>query len=211
MSIRMIEFRCNSWCSIKAKKRKDLASLKLAQADVNRYKPLVAEGLAPRVTLEQYQAKVEALKADIQSDDAKIKQAGLNLSYTIVKAPIDGQASRRLVDVGNLVGKSEATILTTINNTDPLYAYFAPSEEDFQSHKRYLWPNTIWNIVVSKGTWIKFLIKFVLVWPPANLTGYAISVRKVRALKIGLCPIINDRLRRSLGLVVGSMTCMTFQ
>jgi len=32
---------------------------------------------------------------------------------------------------------------------------------------------------------MSFLIKFVLVWPPANLTGYAISVRKVRALKIG--------------------------
>ena len=49
--------------------------------------------------------------------------------------------------------------------------------------------------------------KIVVVWPPANLTGYAISVRKVRALKIGLCPIINDRLRRSLGLVRHFILC----
>ena len=115
-----------------AKKRRDLAALKLAEADVNRYKPLVKDGLAPRVTLEQYEAQVESFKADIISDDASIRQAKLELSYTIVKAPIDGQASRRLVDVGNLVGKSEATLLTTINQTDPIYAYFAPSEEDFQ-------------------------------------------------------------------------------
>ena len=121
----------------KAKKRRDLAALKLSQADVNRYKPLVKDGLAPRVTLEQYEAQVESLKADIESDNASIRQAELELSYTIVKAPIDGQASRRLVDVGNLVGKSEATVLTTINKTHPLYAYFAPSEEDFQKIAKY--------------------------------------------------------------------------
>lgn len=122
----------------KAKKRRDLAALKLAEADVNRYKPLVKDGLAPRVTLEQYEAQVESLKADVSSDEAAIRQAELELSYTIIKAPIDGQASRRLVDIGNLVGKNESTLLTTINKTNPLYAYFAPSEEDFQkiSHFR---------------------------------------------------------------------------
>lgn len=121
----------------KAKKNKDLSVLKLAKADVNRYKPLVAEGLAPRVTLEQYEAQVQTVEADLASDEAAIKQAELELSYTTVLAPIDGQASRRLVDVGNLVSKNESTLLTTINNTDPLYAYFAPSEEDFQKISRF--------------------------------------------------------------------------
>lgn len=123
--------------SVKAKKRRDLAALKLAKADVNRYRPLVQEGLAPRVTLEQYESQVESLEADVASDDAAIRQAELELSYTIVKAPIDGQAGRRLVDKGNLVGNNEATILTTINKTDPLYAYFAPSEEGFQKISKF--------------------------------------------------------------------------
>lgn len=121
----------------KAKKARNLATLKLAQADVNRYKPLVKDGLAPRVTLEQYEAQVATVQADIASDNASIKQAELELSYTIIKAPIDGQASRRLVDVGNLVGKGEATVLTTINNNHPLYAYFSPSEEDYQKIKKF--------------------------------------------------------------------------
>lgn len=123
--------------SAKAKKRRDLAALKLAKADVNRYRPLVKEGLAPRVTLEQYEAQVASLEADIFSDEASIRQAELELSYTIVTAPIDGQASRRLVDAGNLVGKNEATLLTTINKNDPLYAYFSPSEEDFQKINKF--------------------------------------------------------------------------
>jgi len=123
--------------SARAKKRRDLAALKLAKADVNRYRPLVKDGLAPRVTLEQYEAQVASIEADIFSDEASIRQAELELSHTIVKAPIDGQASRRMIDVGNLVGKSESTLLTTINNTDPLYAYFAPSEEDFQKIAKF--------------------------------------------------------------------------
>ena len=121
----------------KANKTRNLATLKLAQADVNRYKPLVDEGLAPRATLEAYEAQVATSKADISSDDASIKKAELERSYTIIKAPIDGQASRRLVDIGNLVGKNESTVLTTIKNTNPLYAYFAPSEEDFQKISRF--------------------------------------------------------------------------
>jgi len=123
--------------SARAKKRRDLAALKLAKADVNRYRPLVKDGLAPRVTLEQYEAQVASIEADIFSDEASIRQAELELSHTIVKAPINGQASRRMIDVGNLVGKSESTLLTTINNTDPLYAYFAPSEEDFQKIAKF--------------------------------------------------------------------------
>jgi len=121
----------------KAKKKRNLATLKLAQADVNRYKPLVKDGLAPRVTLEQYEAQVATIQADLDSDNATIKQAELELSYTIIKAPIDGQASRRLVDIGNLVGKNESTVLTTINNNNPMYAYFSPSEEDYQKIKKF--------------------------------------------------------------------------
>jgi len=120
----------------KAKKNRDLAVLKLARADVKRYTILAREGLSPQAELESYQAKAEALNADIEYDDAKIAQAELMLSYTIVTAPISGQVSRRRVDIGNLVGKNESTLLTTINQVDPLYAYFAPSEEDFQKIDR---------------------------------------------------------------------------
>lgn len=121
----------------KAKKAQDKASLSLAEADVNRYKPLVQEGLAPRATLEQYQAQKAALRAAIAGDTAKINSAKLQLSYTLIKAPISGQVSARLVDVGNLVGQGEATLLTTIVKTDPIYAYFSPSQSDVRMFQKY--------------------------------------------------------------------------
>ena len=121
----------------KAKKAQDEASLSLAQADVNRYKPLVDEGLAPRATLEQYQAQRAGLQAAISGDLAEIKKAQLELSYTIITAPISGNASARQVDVGNLVGQGESTLLTTIVSTDPIYTYFSPSQKDVRLFQKY--------------------------------------------------------------------------
>ncbi|RLA73095.1 MAG: efflux RND transporter periplasmic adaptor subunit [Epsilonproteobacteria bacterium] len=121
----------------KAQKAQDEASLKLAQADVARYEPLVKEGLAPRATLEQYQAQLAGLKAAIAGDIAQIKKAQLSLSYTMVRAPISGRVSARRVDVGNLVGQGEATLLTTIVSIDPIYTYFSPSQSDVRMFQRY--------------------------------------------------------------------------
>jgi len=123
--------------SAKAKKAQNEASLKLALADVARYKPLVEEGLAPRATLEQYEAQQAGLKAAIAGDIADINRAKLELSHTIIKAPISGRVSARHVDVGNLVGQGESTLLTTITKIDPLYAYFSPSQDDVRLFQKY--------------------------------------------------------------------------
>ncbi len=123
--------------SAKAKKAQDEASLALAEADVNRYEPLVNEGLAPRATLEQYQAQRARLTAVIAGDIAQINKAKLQLDYTIIKAPISGNISARHVDVGNLVGQGESTLLTTILRIDPIYAYFSPSQSDVRLFQKY--------------------------------------------------------------------------
>jgi len=116
----------------KSRKEKDQAALALSKADVRRYQPLVKEGLAARATLEQYEAKRDSLIAAIAADEADIQNAELELSYTLITAPISGQVSARRVDVGNLVGYGESTLLTTIVQTDKIYTYFSPSEKDVQ-------------------------------------------------------------------------------
>ncbi|MFT5728269.1 MAG: RND family efflux transporter MFP subunit [Desulforhopalus sp.] len=121
----------------KAKKEADQASLKLAMADVERYRPLVAEGLAPRVTLEQNEARVAELEAAIKADQASVDNALLNLSYTDVVSPISGKISRKNIDVGNIVGFSEKTLLTTVIADNPMHAYFSPNEEQYQLVQRY--------------------------------------------------------------------------
>ena len=121
----------------KAKRAQDEAALALAKADVARYAPLVKDGLAPRATLEQYQAKLASLQAAILGDKAKIKEAQIQLDYTIIRAPISGQVSARRVDVGNLIGEGESTLLTTIVKYNPLYAYFSPSQNNALLMQKY--------------------------------------------------------------------------
>ena len=116
----------------KSRKQKNEAALALSKADVKRHRPLVKEGLSPRATLEQYEAKRDSLIAAIAADEAAIRNAELELSYTIITAPISGYVSARRVDVGNLVGYGESTLLTTIVQSDKIYAYFSPSESDAQ-------------------------------------------------------------------------------
>jgi len=120
-----------------ARRKRDQATLDLASANVKRFEPLVSEGLAPRITLEEYQAKKNELLALVEADDAEIRTAKLNLSYTTVRAPITGRISNLHVDVGNVVGFGEKTVLTTMVSDDPLYAYFYPTEEEFQFIRTY--------------------------------------------------------------------------
>ncbi len=121
----------------KSRKQKDEAALALSKADVRRHQPLVKEGLSPRATLEQYEAKRDALVATIAADEAAIKNAELELSYTLITSPISGQVGTRLVDVGNLVGYGESTLLTTIVQTNQIYTHFSPSESDAQKIYKY--------------------------------------------------------------------------
>lgn len=120
-----------------AEKERDIASLNLAKANVQRYKPLVDEGLAPRATLEEYEAQYAQYKAAILGDESRIREAQLNLDYTVVRAEVSGKTSARRVDVGNLVGYAEQTLLTTILQVDPLYVYFAPSESTVKKIQLY--------------------------------------------------------------------------
>lgn len=82
-----------------------------------------AEVVAARANRDADQAGVEAAQAIVD-------EAALNLSYTRVTAPISGRVGRNRVDVGNLVGRKEPTVLTTITQYKPMYAYFHLNERD---------------------------------------------------------------------------------
>ena len=114
-----------------ASKKKNQASLKLAISSYERYKPLVEKELATREKLDQLVAEKEQVEALIKADESTIKQAKLNLGYTLVKATTDGMIGRNLVDIGNMVGSSaDNSKLAVIVKSNPLYVNFTPSGDD---------------------------------------------------------------------------------
>lgn len=115
---------------------KDQASLNLAISNVNRYKPLVKDGLAPREKLDELEATQKQLQAVVNASKASIKQATLDVEYTQIKATIDGKVGQNLLDVGNLVNAS-STILTKIVDSKKLYANFNPSTNEVSLINKY--------------------------------------------------------------------------
>ena len=71
-----------------------------------------------------------AAEAALQSAQASVEVAKLNLEYTHITAPISGRISRKLITEGNLVNASQgqSTLLTTIVSLDPIYCYFDADE-----------------------------------------------------------------------------------
>ncbi len=81
-------------------------------------------------------ASIASAKAEIAAGKAMVQQASLDLSYTQVRSPINGRAGRRLVDVGNLVGATDSTLLTNVVRYDPVYGFFTVSETDLLRFNR---------------------------------------------------------------------------
>jgi multidrug efflux system membrane fusion protein len=112
------------------------AALARAAADLAR-----ANGLRQRnaITQADYDAAVatrDEAKAQLESLKATREQAKIQLAYTEIKAPIDGQISRTQVTVGNLVGFSQPTLLTTIVRVDKMFVYFDPDERGLLAYQK---------------------------------------------------------------------------
>jgi membrane fusion protein (multidrug efflux system) len=123
-----------------ARTRGELASsqadLARASQDVARYRPLVALNAIPRQQFEQAVAIENASRAAVDAMLATVRSAELDLGYTRVTSPIDGLAGKTEVKSGNLVGRGETTLLTTISTIDPIHVRFSISETDYLKYAR---------------------------------------------------------------------------
>lgn len=106
------------------------ATVANAAQDVARYKGLVAEQAISGQEYDAAVARLRTAEADVAQMRAQLESAQLNLSYTTVTAPIAGRAGRAQVTEGALVGAAAATLLTTIEQLDPVYVNFSQSSSD---------------------------------------------------------------------------------
>src|SRR5438105_6498068 len=69
-------------------------------------------------------------RANVEADEAAVKQAELNLGYTKITAPIDGVAGFANNEVGDLVGPSTGP-LTTVSQLGPMKAVVTAGQGQF--------------------------------------------------------------------------------
>jgi len=121
-----------------AQKAKDQAQLENARVDLQRYTSLIAEDAATKQQLDTQTALVAQLVAAVQTDNAQINYAQVQLGFTTVNAPISGRVGARLVDPGNIVHATDANGLVVINQIDPIAVVFTLPEDAFQDINRAL-------------------------------------------------------------------------
>ncbi len=96
---------------------------------VKRYRPLVAKEAISQQELDDAVQSEKAAQADVESAQAAVQAAELNLSFTTIRSPVDGVAglASSQAQVGNLVGPSTGP-LTTVTTVDPIRAYASVSQ-----------------------------------------------------------------------------------
>jgi len=107
------------------------ARLEKTNNDVERYTPLVAKQAVSRQELDDAVAAQRAARSQVDAAAAAVDKAALDLGYTRVASPIDGLVGTTQVKSGNLVGRGESTLLTTVSQIDPIIFRVGVTEADY--------------------------------------------------------------------------------
>src|SRR4249920_1588955 len=107
------------------------ARLEKAKNDVARYTPLVAKQAVSQQELDNAKAARDAETAQVEAGKAAVEKATLDLSYTRITSPIDGLVGTTEVKPGNLVGRGQSTLMTTISQINPVIFRVAVTEADY--------------------------------------------------------------------------------
>lgn len=105
------------------------AEAKLADANAARGAKLVEQHAVSREEADRLDTAAASARAQVAATQAALDAARLNLSFTEVRAPVDGRVSNALITAGNLVSPTDT--LTSVVTTDPMYVYFDADEQTF--------------------------------------------------------------------------------
>jgi membrane fusion protein (multidrug efflux system) len=106
-----------------------------AALTLQRSQELVRTNAVPQSTVDQNVADRDSARADVLGAQASLDQAKINLSYTEIRAPIDGRIGRILVSVGNYVGPTSGALATMVSQ-NPIYVFFPVSTAQFLDYKQ---------------------------------------------------------------------------
>lgn len=101
-----------------------------AKAAANRARSLAPQKYVSKSDLDAAEASERTAAAAVQQAQAALTSAKINLGYAEVTSPISGRAGKQQVTEGALVGQGDVTLLTTVDQLDPLYVNFSMSVDE---------------------------------------------------------------------------------
>src|SRR5262245_25369180 len=107
-----------------------------AKVTATRNRELAKQSLVSKMQLDDSEALERSTAAQVSAAKAQVETARINLGYANVTAPISGRAGQMRVLEGALVGQGEATLLTTVEQVDPIFVFFDQPASDFERLRR---------------------------------------------------------------------------
>jgi membrane fusion protein, multidrug efflux system len=114
----------------KAALERDGAQLANAQRELDRLVPLGQKNFVSKQQIDTARTAVAAARATISADQAAVEKDDVQLSYTVIRAPIDGRLGTIGQKLGSTIKAADTTPLVTINQMRPIYVAFALPERE---------------------------------------------------------------------------------
>ncbi|HTI79045.1 MAG TPA: efflux RND transporter periplasmic adaptor subunit [Acetobacteraceae bacterium] len=121
-----------------ANRNRDQADLGNAQANLNRNLPLLSQGFATQQLVDNERAQIAELTAAVQSDEAAIEAAQVQLSYTRLTSPINGVTGIRQIDIGNIIHPTDANGLVVVTQLQPISVIFTLPQTDLMRLQQHM-------------------------------------------------------------------------
>lgn len=134
-----------------AKRAQDHAQLENARVDAARFESLRKENAVSQQQLDQANATVAQLAALVQSDEAAVQAAQLDLDFTTVRAPIGGRTGVRLVDAGNIVTSNQGEGLVVLTDLSTISVLFTIPQQHLPVLSRNMGPGSKPLVVEAKS------------------------------------------------------------
>ena len=135
------------------------AAFDKAQRDVKRLTPLWEKNAVSRQMLDDAIAAQNSASGAVETARGAVDNMQIQLGYTKIYAPIAGLIGKTEVKPGNLVGRGQNTLLTTISVLDPIAVRFSISEQEFLAlqqaypeNKRARASAAVFELVLADGS-----------------------------------------------------------
>jgi membrane fusion protein, multidrug efflux system len=109
---------------------RDQANLTNAKVDLQRYQSLAAQNAISNQQLDTQAALVRSDSGVVESDQANVETAEINLGYTRITAPVGGRVGLHQVDVGNIVSAGQTTGVVVVTELSPISVIFTVPEDN---------------------------------------------------------------------------------
>ena len=130
---------------------KDTASLRDAEATMNRREALIGRKIVSEASLDQARYAVEGFKASIAASQALLESQKTQLDYLTIRAPITGRTGSIGAKLGSTIRAQDAVALVTINQTRPIWVTFSVPQSELGALRRALAGKAMADIKIPGG------------------------------------------------------------